>query len=249
MQVREMGNGELNMTTVCEEGVEFFMYQAGVLPFDCCCVAHFICRMYLAAKTPIMRLLFNFISPFILLSASAQTAPALQKHREQYKADLAKDIKADTSKVSFYPFKKEFIITASVEKLDDQPVFPMITSSGMKKEARKFVKVTFRFKEKSYTLYGYQLTRLKESTEYADHFFIPFKDETTGNATYAAGRYLDFKAGDVTNGKLVMDFNKAYNPYCAFTDGYNCPIPPKENTLKMAVAAGEKKYLGTHISK
>jgi uncharacterized protein len=195
-----------------------------------------------------MRFLSSFILSFIFLSASAQTAHALQKHRQQYKADLAKDIKADTSKVRFYPFKKEFIITASVEELEDQPVFPMITSSGMKKDAQEFVKVTFRFKGKSYTLYGYQLSKLKESTEYADHFFIPFKDETTGNTTYAAGRYLDFKAGDITNGKLVIDFNKAYNPYCAFTDGYNCPIPPKENTLKLAVVAGEKKYLGTHIS-
>jgi uncharacterized protein len=191
-----------------------------------------------------MRFLLIILFSTSFFFSSAQTAEALQQHRQQYKADLAKDIKADTSKVDFYPFKKEFIIIADVEELKDQPVFRMTTSSGMKKDAQKFVKVSFSFKGQNYALFGYQLTKLKESKEYADHFFIPFKDESTGNTTYAAGRYLDFKSGDIQNGKLVIDFNKAYNPYCAFTDGYNCPIPPRENTLKMNVAAGEKKYRG-----
>lgn len=187
-------------------------------------------------------LLVIFIAACI--PVSAQTAEALEQHRLQYKTDLYNNIKADTSKVDFFPFKKEFVITAKVEVLKDQPVFQMTTSSGMKKEAQKFVKVTFSFKGTEYTLTGYQLTRLKASAEYADHFFIPFKDATTGDATYGSGRYLDFKAGDIKEGKLVIDFNKAYNPYCAFTEGYNCPIPPKENTMSLDVTAGEKKYKG-----
>jgi uncharacterized protein (DUF1684 family) len=196
-----------------------------------------------------MRILLSLVVLSFVVTASAQTAEELRAHRQQYKAALAKDIKADTSKVDFYSFNPEMIITATVEELKDQPTFEMITSSGMKKEAQKFVKVTFSFKTATYTLFGYQLTQLKQNKELADHFFIPFKDATTGKATYASGRYLDFKAGDIKDGKLIIDFNKAYNPYCAFTDGYNCPIPPKENTLKLAVEAGEKKYLGKRISK
>lgn len=191
-----------------------------------------------------MKLISVTIFSIIFFSASAQTAQQLQKHREQYKADLAKDIKADTSKVDFYPFNKSFIITATAELLKDEPVFKMVTSSGMKKDAQKFVKVSFSFNNQSFTLYGFQLIKLKETKEYADHFFIPFKDETTGKTTYSAGRYLDFNLRDIQNGKLVIDFNKAYNPYCAFTTGYNCPIPPKENTLSVPVIAGEKKYSG-----
>jgi uncharacterized protein len=188
---------------------------------------------------------FIIIFFFLLTHSSySQTAEALEQHRLKYKTDLHKDIKADTSKVDFFPFSKEFIITAAVEILKDQPVFQMTTSSGMKKEAQKFVKVTFVYQGTVHALIGYQLTKLKESPAYADHFFIPFKDETTGETTYGAGRYLDFKAGEIKDGKLVIDFNKAYNPYCAFTDGYNCPIPPKENTLDIAVVAGEKKYRG-----
>jgi uncharacterized protein len=199
--------------------------------------------------------IFSMRSSLLILLSSlsilsnAQTAQELQKHRQQYKADLAKDIKADTSKVDFYAFSKQFIITAEVILDNDTSSFEMITSSGMKKEAQKFVKVRFKYNGQEFSLTGYQLTKLKETKEYADHFFIPFKDETTGNGTYEAGRYLDFKAGDIKDGKLIIDFNKAYNPYCAFTEGYNCPIPPKENTLRMAVTAGEKKYSGKHIRK
>ncbi len=191
-----------------------------------------------------MRLLFTILfSPAFLISP-AQTPEALRAHRLQYKTDLYNNIKADTAKVDFFPFKKEFIVTAKVELLKDQPVFKMTTSSGITKDAQKFAKLTFSYKGKTYVFFGYQLTKLKETSEFADHFFIPFKDATTGKATYASGRYLDFKTGDIRNGKLQIDFNKAYNPYCAFTDGYNCPIPPKENTLKLSVVAGEKKYRG-----
>lgn len=182
----------------------------------------------------------------MLLSNSvwAQTAEALQQHRLQYKTDLYNAIKADTSKVDFFAFKKQFIITAKVEILKDQPVFKMITSSGMKKDAQKFVKVIFSLNGKTHILFGYQLMKLKDSAAFADHFFIPFKDVTTGKSTYSAGRYLDFTASNISNDGLIIDFNKAYNPYCAFTDGYNCPIPPKKNTLSIAIKAGEKKYKG-----
>lgn len=196
-----------------------------------------------------MRVLLSVLLLSLAIPASAQTADELNKHRQQYKADLAKDIKADTAKVDFYSFNHELIVTATVEVLNDEPTFEMITSSGMKKDAQKFVKVTFSYKGENYTLFGYQLTKLKANKEMADHFFIPFKDATTGKTTYASGRYLDFKAGDINDGKLVIDFNKAYNPYCAFTDGYNCPIPPKENTLKLAVEAGEKNYLGEKLTR
>jgi uncharacterized protein len=188
--------------------------------------------------------LFTLLLSVSVIAVSAQTPETLQEHRLQYKTALRNNIKADTSKVDFFDFSKDFIITATVEILQDQPTFQMTTSSGTKKEAQKFVKVSFSYKGTLYTLFGYQLTKLKASAEHADHFFIPFKDETTGKTTYASGRYLDFKAGDIKEGKLEIDFNKAYNPYCAFTDGYNCPIPPKENTLELAVTAGEKKYKG-----
>jgi len=84
------------------------------------------------------------------------------------------------------------------------------------------------------------------STDYADYLFIPFTDNTSGNESYGGGRYLDYKISDIKNNKLLLDFNKAYNPYCAYTTGYNCPIPPAENDLKVAIKAGEKAFEKKH---
>ena len=76
-----------------------------------------------------------------------------------------------------------------------------------------------------------------------DYLFIPFMDATTGEETYESGRYFDFSINDIKENMLLVDFNKAYNPYCAYTAGYNCPVPPKENRINVAILAGEKKFL------
>lgn len=68
--------------------------------------------------------------------------------------------------------------------------------------------------------------------------FLPFRDRSSGDKTYGGGRYIDL---DVPTGEsLIIDFNKSYNLYCAYTDGYSCPIPPEGNTLKIAIEAGIK---------
>ena len=71
--------------------------------------------------------------------------------------------------------------------------------------------------------------------------FIPFRDLTSGQETYASGRYIDL--AENTSGAYELDFNRAYNPYCAYNSAFSCPIPPAENTLALAIRAGEKKYL------
>jgi uncharacterized protein (DUF1684 family) len=77
---------------------------------------------------------------------------------------------------------------------------------------------------------------------YRNYLFIPFTDSTSGEESYGGGRYLECFAGDIGYNLLDLDFNKAYNPYCAYGAGYNCPIPPKENDLPIAIKAGEKNY-------
>jgi uncharacterized protein (DUF1684 family) len=70
--------------------------------------------------------------------------------------------------------------------------------------------------------------------------FCPFKDKTNGKQSYGAGRFLDFEEKDLEN--MVVDFNYAYNPYCAYNSNFSCPIPPLENHLEIAVMAGEKAW-------
>lgn len=69
---------------------------------------------------------------------------------------------------------------------------------------------------------------------------LMWKDGTSGKTTYGGGRYLDFSLSDVKGRQLVVDFNKAYNPYCAYSPQYACPLPPAENTLSESITAGEK---------
>ena len=78
----------------------------------------------------------------------------------------------------------------------------------------------------------------------AGDFFLPFVDATAPDETYGAGRYLDIEP--IGDGKFLIDFNYAYNPYCAYNDKWSCPIPPKENRLKVRIEAGEKKYYEDH---
>jgi uncharacterized protein (DUF1684 family) len=73
--------------------------------------------------------------------------------------------------------------------------------------------------------------------------FIPFRDATTGEETYAAGRYLELPEN--TTGMYDLDFNRAYNPFCAYGKNFSCPVPPAENTLPVAIRAGEKAYRGS----
>jgi uncharacterized protein len=89
----------------------------------------------------------------------------------------------------------------------------------------------------------YQSQSLMEVDAYKSHLFLPFTDETSGAGSYEGGRYIDLSFEDIRNKKIVIDFNKAYNPYCAYVSGkYNCPIPPAENTLPVRVEAGERQY-------
>lgn len=76
-------------------------------------------------------------------------------------------------------------------------------------------------------------------------FFVPFRDATSGNETYGAGRYLEARPG--SDGSVTVDFNVAYNPYCAYNAMWTCPIPPAENWLEVPIRAGERSYPGpTH---
>jgi uncharacterized protein (DUF1684 family) len=177
-------------------------------------------------------------------SAAGQSryTDSIYQYQYHYKKDLSEIIESDTEYVRFYAPDAAYRVVAKVELLNDEPFFSMRTSSGKPKQAKKFARVTFRLNGKMHKLIAYQLSQLLESEEYKDNFFIPFLDAGSGETTYGGGRYLDFKTGDIVNNTLVIDFNKAYNPYCAFASGYNCPVPPRENMLTAMVKAGEKNF-------
>jgi uncharacterized protein len=95
-----------------------------------------------------------------------------------------------------------------------------------------------------FTLKGQRmkLTAFVEEGSNGERLFIPFTDETTGKESYGGGRYLDLDRS--SSGIYAIDFNTAYNPYCAYNITYDCPVPPPENRLPIAIRAGEKKPRG-----
>ena len=150
----------------------------------------------------------------------------------------------DKMKMQFYPVNKQYRLATTFERKDNSEWFLMATSGLIKKEYRVFGTVSFLINDTVVKLNVYQSKQLMASKEYFDYLFIPFTDKTSGFDTYGGGRYIDLQMTDIKNNVYAIDFNKAYNPYCAYTTGYNCPIPPKENDLPVTVMAGEKSYAG-----
>lgn len=109
------------------------------------------------------------------------------------------------------------------------------TSDGRKREGWKWAKVKLWFNRKSYTLTLYKLADLLES--HPNHLFLPFVDAQAGKETYGGGRYLDL---EVQGKEVEIDFNKAYNPDCAYGIPASCPLAPPENHLPIPIPAGEK---------
>lgn len=136
----------------------------------------------------------------------------------------------------FFPFNEKMKVNARYKPLKKAKKLEMNTKTGRKSEYEKVAKVVFKINGKKHELFVYQSERLKADPEYTDYLFLPFTDQTSGESTYGGGRYLDLH---LPEGRfLEIDFNQSYHPYCAYTDGYSCPIPPRENHLKMDMKAG-----------
>ena len=149
----------------------------------------------------------------------------------------------DKKYLQFYPVNESYRVTASLEKAKDNKWFSMETSGLQKKTYRVYGTVSFTIHDTLVKANIYQSQSLMADPKYKDYLVLMFTDQTTGDGTYEAGRYIDFTMEDIKNNQLIIDFNKAYNPYCAYVKGkYNCPIPPRENYLPVAIEAGEKSF-------
>ncbi|HLF25433.1 MAG TPA: DUF1684 domain-containing protein [Anaerolineae bacterium] len=133
----------------------------------------------------------------------------------------------------YYPENPALRLVTTIAEYPDKPRVTMATSTGEVRPYLKYGQFTFEVNGASAALQVYQ------DTEQA-YFFLPFVDATAGEETYESGRYLEIEPAG--GGKFLIDFNMAYNPYCAYSPQWSCPIPPKENRLSVKIEAGEKKY-------
>ena len=150
--------------------------------------------------------------------------------------------KKDIKHLDFYAIDSTYAVTGMITLTPDAIPFDMATSLGIIKRYVQYGTITFQLHDSTFTLSIYQSMKLREQEEYKDYLFVPFNDNTNYTETYGGGRYMDFRMGEIVEGKLLVDFNKAYNPYCAYSGGYACPVPPAENKLNTNIKAGEKQY-------
>jgi len=153
---------------------------------------------------------------------------------------IPEEAKATFKKLDYYKPKVSFRKKADFNRFEQATRFLMKTTTDRLPEYSLFGQVTFRHRGIKYTLNVYQNIELTKKPGYQDYLFIPFNDLTNGGETYSGGRFLDVT--DTGTDNLIIDFNKAYNPYCAYNHKYSCPVPPAENSLRIKIRAGEKKW-------
>ncbi|MBI1266248.1 MAG: DUF1684 domain-containing protein [Cryomorphaceae bacterium] len=141
----------------------------------------------------------------------------------------------------FFPISEDWLINASFERIEKGKEFKMKTSTDRLPVYRPYGKAKFVVDGVDCELTIYQNVELCKKEGYEDYLFIPFTDATNAVDSYGGGRYVDLRIKDVNDGKVAIDFNRCYNPYCAYNDSYSCPIPPRENDLKVRIEAGVKK--------
>lgn len=157
-----------------------------------------------------------------------EKSPILQEERRKFKG------------LHYFPANTLYEVEATFIRDSSQVPFKMKTSTDRLPEYVKYGVLHFNLSGKPYALTVYQNLELVLKPEYKDYLFVPFMDETNGFDSYGGGRYLDFRIP--ADSTVTVDFNLAYNPYCAYSLKYSCPIPPAENHLKVKIEAGEKSY-------
>lgn len=152
---------------------------------------------------------------------------------------LSAEAKSEFEGLDYYDENKSLIVIPELEGFpEDEPHIEMETSTGEINHYRRWAKAIFEVDGEEASLVIY-------SDPWGESLFLPFKDATNGSETYGAGRYLDSDRPGITltpDKKIQLDFNYCYNPYCAYSPAFSCPLPPSENWLSVAIKAGEKLF-------
>lgn len=192
-----------------------------------------------------MMLVLGAIPMLAQNSSAVEDIVAFQKHLNSEYADpeesplTSEDLKK-FKELDFFDIDTSYVIEAEFVRTPYESPFAMPTTTDRMPVYVKYGEAYFELEGQSFKLNIYQNQELMKSAEYADYLFIPFTDKTNGEISYGGGRYLDLR---IPNGNTItLNFNKAYNPYCAYNGKYSCPIPPSENDLSVAVPVGVKVY-------
>lgn len=195
---------------------------------------------------------FLFVAGFAQSQISADSINAYKASIEKYrtginikfmytdKTPLTPEQHESFKGLKYFPPDIKYRVGAKLVRNQEKPVEVMRTSTERAPEYIQYGYVEFELEGQTCRLSVYQ-DKKADNSEADKSLFIPFRDKTSGSESYGGGRYIDTEipeAGDF----LLLDFNKAYNPYCAYNSRYSCVIPPEENRLSIAIKAGEKIF-------
>jgi uncharacterized protein len=199
---------------------------------------------------PHMKKNLFFLSILCALSAEAQTdslkalaeITAFQrKLNDEYKNVKESPLEPKDFKKfkghAFFPVDLKYRVKAKLMVTEGTPFLQMKTTTSQYSTDRVYGFVEFALEGNEFRLPVYQSKALMNTAAYADYLFFPFTDLTNGKQTYTAGRYIDLRIPSASD-ELVIDFNMAYNPYCAYNHKYSCPLVPAENQMDIEIPAG-----------
>ncbi len=161
----------------------------------------------------------------------ATTSPLKDKDRANFRG------------LDFFKFDSTYVVIANLIRTPDEKPFKMKTTTNRLPEYVKYGVIEFQINGDTHKLNLYRnldIRDLEDLEDYEDYLFLPFIDHTNGVTTYGGGRYVDARIPE--GNTIEIDFNKAYNPYCAYNEKYSCPIVPRQNYLPIEVKAGVKAF-------
>jgi len=152
---------------------------------------------------------------------TSKASPFIQKGKEY-------------NKVEIFPIDPKYKVQASLNRFSSREIIAIGNSDGTTTNYLKFAEASFKINGKQQSLI------ILKALGFGNQYLTAFGDESSGESTYGGGRYLDLVIGK--SDRIEIDFNKAYNPYCAYFADFTCPLPPRENLLTVAIKAGERDY-------
>jgi len=205
-----------------------------------------------------MKKIFFLTAIVILFINCSKTKPSHKEQIEAFQYELntqfanteespltEEDVKTFKA-LNFFEIDENYRVEASFILTPGEPVFEMQTTTDRLPLYKKYGIASFTLNGKDCELSLYQNQQYMTSLEYGNLLFLPYNDLSNGDASYGGGRFIDIEIPKKGSEKIVIDFNKSYNPYCAYNPTYSCPIPPSENNLNVEILAGVKAYKTHH---
>jgi uncharacterized protein len=198
-------------------------------------------------KTLFLTLIFFLAYQSVILSQDYQKTiiefqnKLNEEFRNPDESPLTLEDREKFDSLDFFPIDEKFRVVAKFETIENAIPFEMKTTTDRLPVYEIYGVATFNLDDIEYKLNIYQSHSLREKEDYKSYLFLPFTDATNGVETYGGGRFVDLEIPE--GDQILIDFNMAYNPYCAYNHSYSCPIPPEENDLNCEIRAGVRlKY-------